>query len=361
MNVALTGGWLPFSLQAVTLVIAMIARCGRRWRAAEVAAAVMAAVVLAGAAVLFTGYQGWTSESVSMGTVTWIAMTGGTLAGVAMLWAGARWWRRLMSIVAVPLCVVCAALALNTATSYFPTLQSFWQRVTGTMPPDWIDQPTLNAMVKKNVRPTRGTVVSIHVPDDRSGFAHRTEFVYLPPAWFAVNPPPRLPVVMMLGAEFSSPPDWSLSADGVRTLDAFAARHRGATPVAVFPDTAGNFSNDTECVNGLRGNAADHLVKEVVPYVISHFGVSDDPSNWGLAGWSSGGDLRADYCGYASRTIQRVRRSRRSTRSQRRKPDPDHREVVRWGQGSLGVVRSKDGHREPGKFPGYGCMDRGVR
>ena len=31
------------------------------------------------------------------------------------------------------------------------------------------------------------------------------------------------------------------------------------------------------------------------------------------------------------------------------------------GQGSLGVVRSKDGHREPGKFPGYGCMDRGVR
>ena len=51
----------------------------------------------------------------------------------------------------------------------------------------------------------------------------------------------------------------------------------------------GRFSNDTECVNGPRGNAADHLTKDVVPYVISHFGVRSDPANWGLIGWSSGG------------------------------------------------------------------------
>jgi S-formylglutathione hydrolase FrmB len=42
-------------------------------------------------------------------------------------------------------------------------------------------------------------------------------------------------------------------------------------------------------VNGVRGNAADHLTKDVVPYVISHFGVSADPANWGVAGWSMGG------------------------------------------------------------------------
>ena len=61
------------------------------------------------------------------------------------------------------------------------------------------------------------------------------------------------------------------------------------TPVVVFPDTSGKFDNDTECVNGPRGNAADHLTKDVMPYVISRFNVSPKASNWGLVGWSSGG------------------------------------------------------------------------
>ncbi|HEX5144885.1 MAG TPA: alpha/beta hydrolase-fold protein, partial [Mycobacterium sp.] len=83
--------------------------------------------------------------------------------------------------------------------------------------------------------------------------------------------------------------DWPVAADAVRMLDRFAATHRGNAPVFVFPDTTGSLSNDTECVNGPRGNAADHLVKDVVPFVISRFGVSPDPARWGLVGWSSGG------------------------------------------------------------------------
>jgi S-formylglutathione hydrolase FrmB len=42
-------------------------------------------------------------------------------------------------------------------------------------------------------------------------------------------------------------------------------------------------------VNGPRGNAADHLTKDVVPYLISHFDVSPDGAQWGIVGWSSGG------------------------------------------------------------------------
>ncbi|MFY1621489.1 alpha/beta hydrolase [Micromonospora sp. WMMD736] len=113
--------------------------------------------------------------------------------------------------------------------------------------------------------------------------------MYLPPAWFASNPPPPLPAVLMIGAEFSHPSDWPDTGGALQTLDSFAARHGGNTPVMVFPDSTGSFNNDTECVNGPRGNAADHLTKDVVPYVISKFGVSPDASHWGLAGWSSGG------------------------------------------------------------------------
>ena len=57
----------------------------------------------------------------------------------------------------------------------------------------------------------------------------------------------------------------------------------------VFVDPTGSFDNDTECVNGSRGNAADHLTKDVVPFMVSNFGVSADRANWGVAGWSMGG------------------------------------------------------------------------
>jgi S-formylglutathione hydrolase FrmB len=64
--------------------------------------------------------------------------------------------------------------------------------------------------------------------------------------------------------------------------------------VLVFVDPTGTFDNDTECVNGSRGNAADHLTKDVKPFMVSNFGVSADRANWGVAGWSMGGTCAVD-------------------------------------------------------------------
>ena len=62
----------------------------------------------------------------------------------------------------------------------------------------------------------------------------------------------------------------------------------------MFVDSGGAFNNDTECVNGSRGNAADHLTKDVVPYMVSTFGVSPARANWGIVGWSMGGTCAVD-------------------------------------------------------------------
>jgi S-formylglutathione hydrolase FrmB len=62
----------------------------------------------------------------------------------------------------------------------------------------------------------------------------------------------------------------------------------------VFVDSGGAFNNDTECVNGARGRAADHLTKDVVPYMVSTFGVSPDRAHWGVVGWSMGGTCAVD-------------------------------------------------------------------
>jgi S-formylglutathione hydrolase FrmB len=290
-GVSLTAGWLPITIQLITFaaLVFAIGRHTRNWRLHWIPAALMVGFATAAAVRLFVRYQGWAERAASWQAVFWVAATGFAIAIAIFGWRGVRWWRRVVSVLSVVLCVLTAALALNTATGYFPTVTALWRQATGAHPDDWIDEAAVAQMVRNDNRPVEGTMVWVDIPNDASGFDHRRELVYLPPAWFASDPPPRLPVVMMLGAEFSQPSDWPVSADAVRTLDRFAARHRGNAPVVVFPDTTGAFSNDTECVNGPRGNAADHLVKDVVPYIISRFGVSIDPGQWGLVGWSSGG------------------------------------------------------------------------
>ena len=88
---------------------------------------------------------------------------------------------------------------------------------------------------------------------------------------------------MMIGGEFNTPADWLRAGNAIKTIDDFAAAHGGNAPVLVFVDSGGAFNNDTECVNGTRGNAADHLTKDVVPFMDSNFGVSAQPRRTGAS------------------------------------------------------------------------------
>ncbi len=62
----------------------------------------------------------------------------------------------------------------------------------------------------------------------------------------------------------------------------------------MFADAAGSVSNDTECVNGPHGNAADHLTRDVRPWVISQLGAAPEPARWAVVGWSMGGTCAVD-------------------------------------------------------------------
>jgi S-formylglutathione hydrolase FrmB len=290
-TMSLTHGWLPVTVQLIAAAVLLLAigRRSRRWRWLWVPVALLVGVALAASVYWYIRYQGLADDPAPLTLWVWITLTG-LAAGILVLgWRGIRWWRRTVSVVAVPLCLLCAALALNMWVGYVPTVQSAWDRVTGVQLPGQTDRATVAQMQEEGVKPTRGSIVWVTIPADASGFIHRPELVYLPPAWYATTPPPRLPVVMMIGAEFSHPQDWLRASDAGKTIDDFAGAHGDNAPVLVFVDSSGTFSNDTECVNGTRGNAADHLTKDVVPYMISNFGVSPDPANWGIVGWSAGG------------------------------------------------------------------------
>ncbi len=209
-------------------------------------------------------------------------------------------------------------------------------------------------MQLEGTKPTKGVVVPVTISADASHFPHRQELVYLPPAWFSSNPPPRLPAVMMISSAFNTPADWLRPGGAFDTIDDFAAHHHGFAPALVFVDPTGSFDNDTECVNGTRGNAADHLTKDVVPFVVSNFGVSADRANWGVAGWSMGGTCAVDLTVMHPEHVQRICRHRRRPQPHRRHEGPNHRPVVRRQQRRLG--RFRPGHRHHSARP----LHRGV-
>jgi S-formylglutathione hydrolase FrmB len=288
-------GWLPAIVQAaaVTVLLLAIGWRSRRWRTLWLPLAILIGVTTAACARWYVSSQGL-GDPAPRSLSIWVGLTGLAIGVLILGWRRGRWWRRGVAVSAVPLCLLCAALALNQWVGYFPTVQTAWSQVTAGPLPDQTDKATVVAMQAKGTVPATGTVVPVNIGDAGSHFRHRGELVYLPPAWYATNPPPRLPTVMMIGGEFNTPADWLRVGNAIKTVDDFAAAHGGYAPVLVFVDSGGAFNNDTECVNGPRGNAADHLTKDVVPFMVSNFGVSPSRANWGVAGWSMGGTCALD-------------------------------------------------------------------
>jgi S-formylglutathione hydrolase FrmB len=295
-HLSLIHGGLPVAVQILTaaVLVCAIGWRSRRWRVLWLPVTLVGAVVLALWAQAYIGSLGLAGDPAPV--TLWIWFTAAGLAGGVLVagWRGARWWRRGLAVAAVPLCVLCAALAVNVWVGYFPTVHTAWNQLTAGPLPDQTDRVTVTAMQLEGRRPAKGVVVPVNIPADASKFPHRRELVYLPPAWFDTNPAPRLPAVMMIGAQLNTPADWVRAGHAVHVVDDFAAAHGGNAPVLVFVDATGSFSNDTECVNGLRGNAADHLTKDVVPYMISNFRVGADRADWGILGWSMGGTCAVD-------------------------------------------------------------------
>jgi S-formylglutathione hydrolase FrmB len=297
-HLSLMHGWIPLTVQIVA-GIALVAAIGwrnRRWRLVWVPWATLVGVALAGATYWYIASQGMSDDTnpAPQSLWIWIGLSGVAVAVLIAGWRGARWRRRGVSVLALPLCLLSAGLALNVWVGYFPTVETAWSQLTAGPLPDQTDQVTVTAMQKQHMIPAKGTIVPVDIAYTASGFKHRGELVYLPPAWYATDPPPKLPTIMMIGGEFNTPADWLRAGDAVNTLDDFASVHRGNAPVVVFVDSGGAFNNDTECVNGVRGKAADHLTKDVVPFMESNFGVSADRARWGVVGWSMGGTCAVD-------------------------------------------------------------------
>ncbi|BBY20845.1 hypothetical protein MSTO_10500 [Mycobacterium stomatepiae] len=295
-HTSLMHGWVPITVQVITAIVLSLAVGWRprRWRMACLPVAAAIGTAAAYGTHWYVVDQGLSDEPAPAALWLWTALTAAAAVVLLLGWRGARGWQRSAALVSVPLCLLCATLMLNLWVGYFPTVESAWGQFTSGPLPDQTDRATVTAMAAKGSRPAHGSVVPVVIPSSASHFKHRGELVYLPPEWFDTSPPPALPTIMMIGGQFNTPADWTRAGNAIKTIDDFASAHHGEAPVLVFVDSGGAFNNDTECVNGVRGNAADHLTKDVVPYMISSFGVSGDRAHWGVTGWSMGGTCAVD-------------------------------------------------------------------
>ena len=293
-GVSLLGGWLPLTVQltAVAALVAVIGWRTKRWRLRWLPISLALAVVGTLALRTWMNSEGLASDPAPLQLWLWSAVFLAAVAIAGFGWPGSRWWRRALSLVAIPLTLLAVLFSLNRWVGYYPTVPAAWNALAAGPLTDEIDSDTLASL--RNTTPETGKLVKVDISDSGSGFKHRSEYVYLPPAWFAGPTPPTLPTVMMIAGEFNTPADWMRSGNVVPIIDDYARNHGGTAPIFVFVDAGGSFNNDTECVDGPRGQAADHLTRDVRPYVVQQFGASADPAAWGIVGWSMGGTCAVD-------------------------------------------------------------------
>ncbi|WP_343997045.1 alpha/beta hydrolase, partial [Williamsia deligens] len=295
-DVRLLHGWFPIAISVITalLVLAAVIRRSKRWGVIWLPIGALAGAIAAVTVFGVLDARGLEPGSAPAAFWTWIVVAVGLLVAAIVGVRTARWWQNGVTAVAVLLSVFCLALSLNQWSGYYPTFTRAWAGISDEPLPRETTLDRLNTFRNSTSAAKEGRIVAIDVPHGRSGFRARTEYVYLPPAWFTGAQPPRLPAVMMIGGVINTPEDWVRSGDALQTVDAYARDHRGVAPILVLPDPSGNLTTDTECVDGPRGNVDTHLVDEVRPYVVQRFGASPAARNWAVVGWSMGGTCAID-------------------------------------------------------------------
>ena len=138
---------------------------------------------------------------------------------------------------------------------------------------------------------TSGHIGWTDLPGKLSGYDRRG-LVYLPPQYGqAKYAKVRFPVVELFHGTPGSPLTWDTVLRIDQVANALMAQHLIGPMVLVMPAINGSGHHYQDCVNGPDVNDETYLTKDVRADVLAHYRVSQDPYEWGMAGYSSGG-----YC-----------------------------------------------------------------
>ena len=321
-GLSLLHGWLPGVDRGGRRHRAAV----RRWAGGRAGGAwygcrwpLLVGVAAAGWTHWYVDSEGMSDDPAPRALWIWVGLTGFAVAVVALGWSGAQ--------LVAPRRVVPRGAAVRA------------QRRPGAEPvgrllPDRANrlEPAHGGAAARRDRPAdrhRDAAAAHHarrtapscpstIPSDASHFKHRTELVYLPPAWFAEQP-----ATEAAGGH----DDRRASSTPLPTGCAPATRPSRSTtsrpPTAATPRCSCSSiraARSTTTPNASTARAATPPTispKMLCRIMISQFGVSPSSANWGIVGWSMGGTCAVDLTVMHPGAVQFFRRHRR-------RPGTDH-------------------------------------
>jgi S-formylglutathione hydrolase FrmB len=307
-SLSLVQGWLRGVLAAavfVGLAFLLVVRRDRRWWTRRVPLAVVAAFALLGLAEAYLDIAKPWPDSLSLGVLAWIWAGFLALTLLAVGWHRRHWWVRVLACVAATGVVLGAADGVNAVFGQFPTVGTALQ----LPPPDQVsagsvlghgaagDRARNDPLARRALSvtwhaprglPAHGAVFEAAIPPVHSHFSARPAWIYLPPAYFAPNPP-RLPVLELISGQPGTPRAWLDGGRVPQQMDTWAHAHDGLAPVVVMPDPLGSTFANPLCLNSRLGRSDTYLTQDVPAWVTSHLHVDTDHAHWAVGGMSFGG------------------------------------------------------------------------
>lgn len=283
-------GWFTYLLIAASAVGIGVG-CYRRgfhwWVTWGIGIGVTAsAVVLATAWWLSADHIVQESYPAIFGLWGWLALWA---AGVAVT----GWWSggpavRVVRLVTAPVAFFTAFVLVQANYGYWPTVASLLNRpAPGQVSSGKLQHDALGSTGLGRTGAI-GEYGSVRIPAGTSGFDPGQAYLWLPPAYSKVDHS-DIPVMVMLPGWPGNPQNWVKSGQVLGMANAWAHAHGGVAPVMLFIDENGSSGRDTECVNGPQGNSESYLTSEVPAFLQQHYGLSKNPQQWSVAGFSEGG------------------------------------------------------------------------
>jgi len=301
-SVQLVSGWFPVVLAVLALGSLGLAAARRPTTAwvRRVALVVASTVVAVAVVALWWSRAQVIRDRIPPSFYLWIALPILAVGLAVVGWPRSPLWRRSLSIAAVPLAVAFAANTINAHYGYVQDLDALLGRVHNRLAKSQLDA-VIGASGKPGsttdgTRPVpvtapsdgRGRVAFVTIPGTVSGFKARDAVVWLPPAFFA-SPRPDLAVLVLVAGSPGRPVDWINGVHVDAVANRWAHDHGGVAPIIAMVDQNGDFTADTECVDGPKVRADTYMAVDVPRFLASTFSPSIDHRRWAIGGLSAGG------------------------------------------------------------------------
>jgi S-formylglutathione hydrolase FrmB len=299
LDAPLIAGPLPTAISVVGAVgaVYLVARRGVRWWTRAVPIGLLLGVAVAGlAAVVFAVFRPF-PDLLPVRMLFWMGVAA---AGCSLAWANMRAGRRrqVLAVLALLAVLATSGVKANAFYGYRPTLAAAF----GAPAANEIDlrslsrteqlvvappgMPTAAAWHRPPDMPATGKISKVEIPGRTSGFAGRSAWIYLPPAYLSSSRA-KLPVLVLISGQPGGPEDWVLAGRLADVADRFASAHDGLAPVVIVPDATGSSFGNPMCLDSRLGRTETYLVTDVPEWAAANLQV--DPDRRAIGGFSFGG------------------------------------------------------------------------